>query len=88
MLKIKNSKKFNKDLKKYRHQKSVITELDKVLSLLANYKPLPRKCCDHLLEGKWSNHHECHIKPDMLLIYITDEKNLYLERFGSHSELF
>ena len=27
-------------------------------------------------------------KPDVLLIYFTDEANLYLERMGSHSELF
>lgn len=33
---------------------------------------------------------ECHLKPDVLLIYWVDEANklLYLERIGSHSELF
>lgn len=33
---------------------------------------------------------ECHIKPDTLLVYWISEETqtLYLERIGSHSELF
>lgn len=88
MLKIKNSKRFKKDLKKYRHHKSVAIELNKVLSILINEKSLQEKYCDHTLEGRWVNHRECHIKPDVLLIYMTRDKALFLERIGSHSELF
>ncbi|NGX42406.1 MAG: mRNA interferase YafQ [Chlamydiae bacterium] len=70
MLKIKNSKQFKKDLKKYRHQKSVVTEIYKILSILTNRKLLPEKYRDHNLEGRWVNHRECHVKPDVLLIYL------------------
>ena len=53
-------------------------------------KPLPRKNIDHPLTGIWKNSRECHVNPDILLIYRIDKENnkLYLERFGSHSELF
>jgi mRNA interferase YafQ len=46
--------------------------------------------CDHPLSGDYIGVRECHIKPDVLLIYWIDEKNktLVLERIGSHSELF
>jgi len=65
-----------------------MSEFNKVLSLLIKKKELPKNYRDHNLGGDWINHRECHIKPDVLLIYYADEKNLYLERIGSHSELF
>ncbi|MBA2728450.1 MAG: type II toxin-antitoxin system YafQ family toxin, partial [Parachlamydiaceae bacterium] len=30
----------------------------------------------------------CHVKNDLLLIYKVEDGNLFLTRFGSHSELF
>ena len=47
---------------------------------------------DHDLTGNWSGYRECHLKPDLLLVYRkyeTEEAQvLYLARLGSHSELF
>jgi len=44
---------------------------------------------DHDLIGDWAGYRECHIKPDLLLIYRkSDADTLRLARFGSHSELF
>jgi mRNA interferase YafQ len=44
---------------------------------------------DHNLGGNWQGHRECHLKPDLLLIYKKpDEKTLRLVRPGSHSDLF
>ncbi|MBA2368370.1 MAG: type II toxin-antitoxin system YafQ family toxin [Candidatus Protochlamydia sp.] len=43
---------------------------------------------DHGLIANYVNHRECHISPDVLLIYKSDEEQLSLERIGSHSELF
>lgn len=51
-------------------------------------KKLPEKYRDHSLAGDYHGYRECHIKPDVLLIYRTDEQCLYLARIGSHSELF
>jgi mRNA interferase YafQ len=41
------------------------------------------------LTGAWNGYRECHIKPDLLLIYKkSDQNTLRLARLGSHSELF
>ncbi|MBV9693274.1 MAG: type II toxin-antitoxin system YafQ family toxin, partial [Alphaproteobacteria bacterium] len=40
------------------------------------------------LGGDWKDHRDCHIKPDLVLIYRKpDAKTLELVRLGSHSEL-
>ena len=63
--------------------------LKPVLVALVTDVPLNAKYRDHSLSGDWMGYRECHVKPDLLLIYRksgTDE--LRLARLGSHSELF
>ncbi|HAT1824499.1 TPA: type II toxin-antitoxin system mRNA interferase toxin, RelE/StbE family [Legionella pneumophila] len=57
---------------------------------LQRQESLPPKNCDHSLCGNWKGYRECHISPDWLLIYKSDEqlKLLRLARTASHSELF
>ena len=44
---------------------------------------------DHGLAGNWNGHRECHLKPDLLLIYKKPgDQTLRLVRMGSHSQLF
>jgi mRNA interferase YafQ len=44
---------------------------------------------DHPLSGDWAGYRDCHLKPDLQLIYKkTDDNVLRLARLGSHSELF
>ena len=63
--------------------------LDDALVLLANDKTMPAKYSDHSLSGEWTDHRECHLKPDLLLIYRKpNEKTLQLVHLGSHSELY
>lgn len=88
MLKIKNTVKFKKDLKKFLHQQKVLDGLNDILELLVKEIPLDIKYRDHQLSGNWNGRRECHIKPDVLLIYMINEEDLILERIGSHSELF
>jgi mRNA interferase YafQ len=60
-----------------------------VLALLLEDRPLPDSNRDHALSGDWAGYRECHIKPDLLLIYRKpDTDTLRLARLGSHSELF
>jgi mRNA interferase YafQ len=89
MLKIKNTKQFKKDIKRYQDQKAFIKELNSILCL-ANLESLPERYKDHSLIGNWVNYRECHVKNDILLIYLINENDelLFLERLGSHSELF
>jgi len=88
MLKPKTATRFKKDLKKYQHNTIVKEAFHEVLQLLIKEEKLPEKHLDHPLSGNYSGCRECHLKPDVLLIYWTDDNNIYLSRIGSHSELF
>ena len=64
-------------------------ELRTVLTLLLDDQPLPARCRDHSLGGEWADHRDCHIRPDLILIYRKpDADRLELVRLGSHSEIF
>jgi mRNA interferase YafQ len=90
MLKPTPTTKFKRDLKKFKHQIKIIQDLDTVIIRLVQQLPLEKKHADHPLEGKWKGSRECHVNPDVLLIYRVEEdfRILFLERFGSHSQLF
>ena len=67
-----------------------VAKIREVLTLLVNEKQLPAKNRPHPLAGNYQNYMECHIKPDLLLVYRINDNLLILElfRIGSHSELF
>lgn len=62
----------------------------KVIDILVANEPLPDKYRDHNLSGNYKGFRECHINPDWLLIYRTDNDvlTLTLIRTGTHSDLF
>ena len=62
--------------------------LKEVVAILSIPKPLPPKNSDHPLTGNYKGRKECHITPDWLLIYEIDGNDLYLDRTGTHSDLF
>jgi mRNA interferase YafQ len=62
--------------------------LSEAFKLLAADSSLPERHHDHPLTGDWKDHRDCHIKPDLVVIYRTpDAEVLQLVRLGSHSEL-
>jgi mRNA interferase YafQ len=73
-----------------RHAQDAPQLLQAVLALLVEDKLLPESRRDHALVGNWKGRRECHIKPDLLLLYKQPEESgvLELTRLGSHSELF
>ncbi|GAB6068901.1 type II toxin-antitoxin system mRNA interferase toxin, HP0892 family [Methylothermus subterraneus] len=89
---IERSSAFKRDYKreaKGRHRTTLDDELTQVLVALATDQPLDVRYRDHDLFGDWAGYRECHIKPDLLLIYSKpDPDTLRLVRLGSHSELF
>ena len=82
---------FERDYKREKKSKSgkgLTLVLEEVLNLLAVDKRMPVKLKDHPLRGEYFGTRECHIKPDLLLIYEKRGKSvLVLIRLGSHSEL-
>ncbi|WQT61757.1 YafQ family addiction module toxin [Helicobacter pylori] len=89
MLEIELKKKFTKDLKKHiLNQKIELEVFDLVVESLRNQIPLDKRFKDHALSGTYKGCRECHIKPDVLLVYRVRDDELVLLRSGSHSELF
>lgn len=73
---------------KGQHRATLEDEFRKVVMLLVSDQPLPEKYHDHALTGNWKDFRDCHIKPDLVLIYQKpDDERLVLARLGSHSEL-
>ncbi len=71
-----------------KHRKIIDAALMKVVNLLAADMPLPSTNVDHPLLGEWADHRDCHIMPDLILIYRKpDNQHLDLVRLGSHSQL-
>lgn len=90
---IERSSAFKRDYKRIkatpRYRKDLDALIKNVLEYLLADKALPERNCDHALSGEWSGYRECHIKPDLLLIYKKPDRHmLRLVRLGSHSELF
>ena len=88
---IEQSGQFKRDLKreaKGPHQQTLQRKFVHLVEALANDQPLAEKYRDHALGGEWQDHRDCHIKPDLFLIYRKpDDAVLQLVRLGSHSEL-
>ena len=79
---------FKRDYKKAQKQNRDIIKLREVVEMLLQGEAPPPKYRDHQLTGKWNGHRDCHIEPDWILIYRYVGDDLFLERTGSHSELF
>ncbi|MEI6420438.1 MAG: type II toxin-antitoxin system YafQ family toxin [bacterium] len=91
MLEIAYSKSYRKNLKKRLKSGNFNKDkLAKVISTIINGKTLEIKHRDHELTGIFQGTRECHIEPDLLLIYEIDNKNnrLNLVNIGNHSEFF
>ncbi len=89
MLEIELKKKFTKDLKKHiLNQKIELEVFDLVIENLRNQIPLDKRFKDYSLSGTYKDCRECHIKPNILLVYTIKNNTLWLLRLGSHSELF
>jgi len=88
MYEIFRTSSFKKDYKKLSIQDKEIVK--KVVTLLADGEELAQEYKDHKLIGNYLGCRECHLRPDLLLIYRIDNNilELALTRVGSHSKLF
>ena len=88
MLKIIVTTQFKKDLKRQAQRGCDVKKLEAVLDKLVSNEPLGAKFRNHRLTGSFIDRWECHVEPDWLLIYRITQDVLFLERTGSHSDLF
>ena len=87
-MKLHYTTQFKRDYKRIRKQNKDIAKLRVVIEKLAAGQLLEPKHKDHQLSGRWKGHRDCHLEPDWILIYRITADDLYLERTGSHAELF
>lgn len=82
------SKDYKKSVKKL--DKQSLQMLTVVIDRLANDEILEPKFKDHQLKGRLEGFRECHIKPNLLLVYkkVKQELRMSVLKVGSHSELF
>jgi len=72
-----------------RYKKDLDSLVSAIVALLLADQDLPDQYRDHALIGDWTGYRECHLKPDLLLIYRNrNGEALRLARLGSHSDLF
>lgn len=92
MRRIERTTQFKRDFKrelKGCFSKKLESSLIQILQLLIVDAILPEKYKDHQLHGEYSDCRDCHIFPDLILIYKKIElESLQLIRIGSHSTLF
>ena len=88
MLPLRPTSQFKRDLKKAVKQCRDLDKIMQILEKLAIPEPLPEVFRDHKLKGDWRDFRECHIEPDLLLIYTITDFELRPARLGTHSELF
>jgi len=92
MYKLISTTRFKKDLKKVKKNPKDFEIATIILKILAfdGSDGIPKEMKPHKLRGNYNNNWECHLKPDLLIIWfqIEDDKTIKLIRIGSHSELF
>lgn len=88
MLSVRYSRQFKKNYKKVERSDKYPARLREVVEKLKEGKPLDRSFNDHQLKGAYRDCRECHLTPDILLVYRVESNELVLVRTGSHSELF
>ena len=88
---IERTSRFRRDYRRElrgRHRADLAERLAAVVNALANDNALDPYYHDHALSGPWSDFRDCHVRPDLVLIYAKpDSETLRLVRLGSHAEL-
>ena len=90
---IHRTKYFEKSYSKLKRsgiKEKLILDIEVTIETLKMGDSLELSYRDHKLHGDYEGYRECHIRPDLLLIYQIKEKQLVLVLLdiGSHSYLF
>ena len=85
------TKRFKKHLKQIAKRNiDNVRKIHDVVNSLQKGEILDIRFKDLALIGNWTGHRECHVLPDLLLIYKIEENILILELVdtGTHADLF
>ena len=93
MRSIEQTKAFKQDFKREstgRYRLILKEEFRDIVLDLANDRPLKERYCDHVLTGSRKGFRLCHIRPNLVLLYlkINDEVRIVrLVRLGDHKKV-
>lgn len=88
---IQNAGRFKKDLKllKKRSEKNFYLLGDFIEYLqIVGFVGIDKKYKPHQLKGEYNDCNECHVLPDLLLIWRESQSTIELIRTGTHSDIF
>jgi len=86
--KLARANSFKRSFKKIKLTDDEESNYIEIIYHLLNDEELESKYKDHQLKGNLKEFRECHIKPDLLLMYRINDDVLELVDIGTHSELF
>jgi len=68
----------------------LVSDIEKTILVLASGEYIPPHYKDHALIGSMKDYRECHVRPDILIVYQKQDEKLILVliNIGSHSDLF
>lgn len=90
MLSVVYTNSFSRDLKRVVRRGKDPKKIAAAIDLLCSGQPLPASFRDHALSGNYAGFRDCHIEPDLVLVYRVNAGQLQLicVRIGTHSDLF
>jgi mRNA interferase YafQ len=88
MLDFSFTNQFKKDLKLMEKRRKDLDKIFELITIIIWGDSLPEKYKDHALSGTYNKFRECHIEPDWLLIYRTDDEKVLFYHTGTHSDFF
>ena len=87
MKSVQRTTKFKKDYKQYVNNSKVSKRLEEALYYLVNDLSLPSDFKNHPLKGNYKGFYDCHLLPDVVLIYKIENNSISLTRIGKHNKL-
>ena len=84
---IQKTSKFKKDFKQYQTNKKVVSRLNDILYCLMNRLLLSEQYKNHSLTGEWKGYYDCHVLPNVVLIYTYNDTTVSLTRICTHNKL-
>ena len=88
MKRVSQTTQFSKDVKRMKKRGKDLEKLKAVVTTLAKDTALDLEHRDHPRVASCIDARDCHVAPDGVLIYSTNETTLRLARTGTHSDLF
>jgi mRNA interferase YafQ len=87
--KVKFTSAYKRSYRRLKKRGLNISLLDAVIEELRQGRLLHKKYKDHILKGNFAGFHECHIKPNWLLIYLIEDDvvTLTLVNTGTHTDI-